>query len=54
MPSGETSFVPVRDALADARLEKLNGEEYLYDFSNALSYEIEEFMMTYADRAEEN
>lgn len=52
--SGETSLVPVRDALANARMEKLNGEEYLYDFSGALSYEIEEFMMTFADLSEEN
>ncbi len=52
--SGEISFVPVRDALANARLEKLSGDEYHYDFTNALNYEIEEFMMTFADLVSED
>ena len=45
----ETSFIPVRDALAGARLSKLNGEELEFDFENALTYELEEYIMSYAD-----
>ena len=45
----KVSYLAVRDALANARMEKLNGEEYAYDFSNAMEYELEEFVMTYAD-----
>jgi len=51
--TGEISFLPVRDAITNARLEKINGEEFLYDFTDALSYELEEFTMSYADLAEE-
>lgn len=49
----KVTYVPVRDALANARLEKLNGDEYAYDFTAALEYELEEFIMTYADLAAE-
>lgn len=49
LATGETAEVPVRDALANARLEKLAGEEYSYDFTAALAYELEEYVMTYAD-----
>lgn len=45
----KVSYMPVRDALANARMEKLNGDEYAYDFTEALQYELEEFIMTYAD-----
>ena len=43
------SYMAIRDALANSRMEKLNGEEYAYDFSQAMEYELEEFVMTYAD-----
>ena len=47
----KVSYLAVRDALVNARLEKLGNEEYAYDFSEALDYELEEFIMTYADLA---
>lgn len=50
----KVTYMPVRDALANARLEKLNGEEFAYDFTEALDYELEEFIMTYADLVGEN
>ena len=53
LSSGETFFAPVRDALTNARMEKLNGEDFSYDFENALNYELEEFAMSYADLAAE-
>ena len=49
MTNEKVVYLPVRDALANARLEKLNGEEFAYDFTEALEYELEEFVMTYAD-----
>jgi hypothetical protein len=48
----KVSYLSVRDALVNARLEKLNGEEFAYDFTEALNYELEEFVMTYADLVE--
>ncbi len=48
------SYMPVRDALANARLEKLNGDEFAYDFTEALQYELEEFIMTYADLVDDS
>lgn len=45
----EVSYVPVRDALLLSRMEKLDGEEYRYDFTDSMNYELEEYMMTYAD-----
>lgn len=45
----KVSYLPVRDALANARMEKLNGDEFAYDFTEALNYELEEFVMSYAD-----
>lgn len=51
--SGKAEFLTVRDALTTSRLEKLNKDEHLYDFSRALDYPIEEYIMTMADLAEE-
>lgn len=50
--SDEVHYVPVRDALVISRMEKLDGDEYRYDFAGALDYELEEFIMNYADMAE--
>ena len=50
--SDEVHYVPVRDALVISRMEKLDGDEYRYDFTGALDYELEEFIMNYADMAE--
>lgn len=42
--------VNVRDALTHSRLEKINGMvEYIYDFDNAMDYEIDEYSMSFAD-----
>lgn len=53
LATDEVLIVPVRDSLATARLEKLEGSEYTYDFSKALEYQLEEYIMTYADLVEE-
>ena len=39
----------VRDAIASARAGKLSGEEYAFDFSNALDYEIDYYSMSFSD-----
>ena len=39
----------VRDALAMARLEKLEGDKYSYDFSAAAAYPLDEYSMSFAD-----
>lgn len=54
LSTGETSVLPVRDALANARLERFSGEEFAYDFSEALNYELDEYAMTYGDLQEES
>lgn len=51
LSNNRVSYLAIRDALVNARLEKLGTEEYAYDFSEALEYELEEFIMTYADLA---
>lgn len=44
----------VRDALTQSRLEKLNGPiEYIYDFDNAMDFEIDEYSMSFADLVKE-
>lgn len=53
LDTNEITEETVRDALVNSRLEKLTGIEYNYDFEKALDYELEEFMMSYADLAAE-
>lgn len=48
----EVSELPVRDALSLCREEKLGGKVYRYDFTEALDYELSEFIMTFADLAD--
>jgi len=50
--SGEVEYMTVRDAIAAARAEQLDKSEHRFDFSDALEYELDEFMMTYADMAD--
>lgn len=50
--NGRAEFMTVRDALTTSRLEKFSKEEHLYDFTRALDYPIEEYMMTLADLAD--
>lgn len=52
MVSGQTNLVTVRDALTTSRLEKLSTDEFIYDFTRALDYPIEEYIMTFADLVE--
>ena len=47
----EEKVLPLRDALTLARLEKLEGDEYSYDFSDCMDYEIEDYIMDFADLA---
>lgn len=53
LETNEESEETVRDALVNSRLEKLMGDSFNYDFERALKYELEEFIMTYADLAAE-
>ena len=39
----------LRDALVLSRLEKLNGEKFYYDLSSCKEYEIDDYMMSFAD-----
>lgn len=49
MTTGEITLMPVRDALANVRMERIEATNYQYDFSEALKYQLEEFIMTYGD-----
>ena len=40
---------PLRDALCDRRLESLGGNKYYYDFTEAMDYPLEEYVMTFGD-----
>ena len=42
--SGEVEYMTVRDAIAAARAEQLDKSEHRFDFSDALEYELDEFM----------
>ncbi len=48
---GEERTETVRDAIALARLEKLGGEKFLYDFRNCEDYPLDEYIMSFADVA---
>lgn len=39
----------LRDALCDKRLEALGGNKYFYDFTEAMDYPLEEYVMTFGD-----
>lgn len=49
LETDEESEETLRDALVNSRLEKLTGDSFSYDFERTLQYELEEFIMTYAD-----
>lgn len=53
LSDGAVLFATVCEALALCRLERLNGEEYDYDFSPCLDYDIEEYSMRLGDLMEE-
>ncbi|MDO4545040.1 MAG: hypothetical protein Q4C25_02690 [Bacillota bacterium] len=46
---GQPIYHNVRDAITAARLEKLGGEKYRYDFEPALTYELDSYTMSFAD-----
>lgn len=39
----------LRDALGTRRLENLGGNKYFYDFTEAMDYPLEEYVMTFGD-----
>lgn len=39
----------LRDAITTARIEKLGGDRYRYDFENALGYELDGYTMSFAE-----
>ena len=47
--SGREFEQSVRDAIATARAGKLSGEEFAFDFSNALDYKIDYYSMSFSD-----
>lgn len=49
---GQAIYHNVRDAITAARLEKLGGEKYVYDFEPALDYELDSYTMSFAELAE--
>lgn len=51
--TNQVKDVTLRDALALARMEKLSDESYFYDFSDAVNYNIEEYVMNFADLEDE-
>ncbi len=52
MDSGEVSSMPLRDALAHMALEKLGIGNYIFDFDEALDYEIDEYVVNLTDWSE--
>lgn len=51
LTGGDEKMLPLRDALILSRLEKMEEDEYQYDFENCLKYEIDEYIMSFADLA---
>jgi hypothetical protein len=49
--TGEGKVLSLRDALTLVRLEKLGEEEFSYDFTDCLDYEMEDYIMSFADLA---
>lgn len=51
LSDGEEKVLSLRDALVLSRLEKMEEDEYQYDFEECLKYEIDEYIMSFADLA---
>jgi len=51
MEEGKTKSLPVREAVALSRLQKLGGEEYQYDFDACLDYPLDEYVVDLAAAA---
>ena len=46
---GEPRHQCLRDAVTTARIEKLDGEKFRYNFEDALEYELDSYTMSFAD-----
>lgn len=49
---GAPLYNNLRDAITCARLEKLGGDKYKYDFEAALDYQLDSYTMSFADLME--
>lgn len=49
---GQAVYSNVRDAITTARLEKLGGEKYRYDFESALDYPLDSYTMSFSELME--
>lgn len=47
--SFEETEVTLRNAIVQARIDKLDGEKYMYDFSECMEYPIDEYIMSFSD-----
>ena len=48
LKTGAEVVVPVAEAISLYRLEALDGDEYDYDFTKAIEYDLEEYVMSFA------
>lgn len=48
---GKKEILCLRDALSLCKIERLEGDKYRYDFEQCLDYQINEYIMSYADMA---
>lgn len=46
---GAPEYHNMRDTVTASRLEKLGGDKYRYDFEPALDYELDDYIMSFAD-----
>ncbi|MDO4870231.1 MAG: hypothetical protein Q4A65_08120 [Bacillota bacterium] len=46
---GAPLYQCLRDAITTARMERLGGDKYRYNFENALDYELDSYIMSFAD-----
>lgn len=51
--TGEASYMTIRDALTQARIEKLGGAKYDYSFDGAMDFEMDDYVMSFADLVKE-
>lgn len=51
LATGEEQTCSLRDAIAAARLEKIDGERYSYDFEGCHDYKLDDYVMSFADMA---
>lgn len=47
--TGKEEVYSLRDALALSRLEKLDGDKYSYDFDRCRDYDLDDYVMSFAD-----